>query len=456
VGCSTSGRSKKCFYSTTVKDISDLKPAYDVVIVGAGGHNGLISAAYLQKAGYSVCVLEQRNVIGGAAITEEIVPGFKFSRASYVLSLLRPYIINDLKLKEHGLKFYMREPYCSYTPIKEKLWSDFPAKSLFLSNNPTLNTAEISKFSKKDAHAYEKYEEKMSKFVKAVVYLLDNRPPNLSNAPGDGSIMKKLKSLIPLWKAAKEIRGDIPEFHEMMTASASKILNRWFKSEPLKATLATDALIGTMSGPHTLGTGYVLLHHIMGGIDGKPGAWAYAEGGMGAVSSAIGSSAAQLGASIFTGQEIQEIVYSSEQGGKSRATGVVTKNGKEVRANLAVFSNATPEVTFRKLTNVQHAPTIFWRGVYEIVAVSRLPNFAADPNPTPIVFTIHTNEPMFAFFSLIHTLFTVQRILGGSNFKEKIYSTAQCPSTSYWLRPMFTKSMLVPTNSSARFVSMWK
>ncbi|CAL8125815.1 unnamed protein product [Orchesella dallaii] len=364
--CSSFLRTKQNPYSTTVKDISDLKPAYDVVIVG-GGHNGLISAAYLQKAGYSVCVLERRNVIGGAAITEEIIPGFKFSRASYVLSLLRPYIINDLKLKEHGLRFHMREPYCSYTPIKETLWSDFPAKSLFLSNNPTLNNAEISKFSVKDAHAYEKYEEQMSKFVKAVVHLLDNRPPNLSNAHGNGSVVQKLKSLIPLWKAAKEIRGDIPEFHEMMTASASKILNRWFESEPLKATLATDALIGTMSGPHTLGTGYVLLHHIMGGIDGKPGAWAYAEGGMGAVSAAIGSSAAQLGASIFSGQEIQEIVYSQEEG-KPRATGVITKTGKEIKAKLAVFSNATPEVTFRKLTSVQQAQKIFGEEFMKSVA----------------------------------------------------------------------------------------
>lgn len=338
----------------STKHVSQLKGSYDVVIIGTG-HNGLISAAYLQKAGYTVCVLEKRPVIGGAAVTEEIIPGFKFSRASYLLSLLRPYIITDLKLKEHGLKYYLREPYSSYTPINQKYWSDFPSKSLLLSNEPSLNAAEIGKFSKKDVEAYEKYENQMGRFVKAVVHLLDSRPPNLNK--GMGSLSGKLKSLFPLVQAFQEIGlGNLPEFHEMMTASASKILNKWFESEPLKATLATDAIIGTMSGPNSPGTGYVLLHHIMGGIDGKAGAWAYAEGGMGAVSEAIGKSAASLGVDIFTEQEIKEITY--DEGG-TRCTGVVTTDGKEIKANLAVFSNATPEVTFKRLTKPAKSHAIF-------------------------------------------------------------------------------------------------
>jgi len=228
------------------------------------GHNGLISAAYLKKAGLSVCVLESRDVVGGAAVTEEIVPGFKFSRASYVLSLLRPFIISDLKLKDFGLKFHMREPFSSYTPLKESLWKSSPAKSLLLGSNPQLNHQEISKFSKKDAKAFEKYEEEMSRFVQAVVTLLDNRPPRFSSNSNSSSLLSTLKSLHPLWKAMRSLHlQDIPHFHELLTAPAARILDKWFESEPLKATLATDALIGTMSGPHTPGTGLELFSTIL-------------------------------------------------------------------------------------------------------------------------------------------------------------------------------------------------
>jgi phytoene dehydrogenase-like protein len=245
------------------------------------GHNGLVSAAYLQKAGYSVCVLERRHIVGGGAVTEEIIPGFKFSRASYLLSLLRPYIISDLKLKvifqifnnkvhlsklfkqvlkpvlylqKHGLKLHMREPYNSYTPIHEFHWSNFSAKALLLSSSPELNRKEISKFSEKDAVAFDKYEEKMTKFVKALNHLVDHRPPNLGNNKGLFSF-RRLKELKPALKALQAVGLHLPEFHELLTGSAGKILDKWFESEPLKATLATDALIGTMSGPNTPGTG---------------------------------------------------------------------------------------------------------------------------------------------------------------------------------------------------------
>jgi phytoene dehydrogenase-like protein len=149
----------------------------------------------------------------------------------------------------------MREPFSSYTPIKESLWSQSKAKSLFLGSNAKLNHEEISKFSKKDAEAFEKYEEEMNRFVQAVVALLDNRPPNLGGN-SSSSFFAKIKSLQPLWKAGKSLRlKDIPRFHEIMTAPAARILDKWFETEPLKATLATDALIGTMSGPYTPGTG---------------------------------------------------------------------------------------------------------------------------------------------------------------------------------------------------------
>lgn len=166
-----------------------------------------------------------------------------------------------------------------------------------------LTQAQIAKFSKKDVSAYEKYEEQMERFIKPVVRLLETRPANLGSQGPSVGLSKKWKSMMPLLKACRDLKAsEIPELHDIMTSSASRILDRWFESEPLKATLATDALIGVMAGPHSPGTGYVLLHHILGGVEGHPGEWVFAEGGMGGVSAAIGRSAASLGASIFTGQ----------------------------------------------------------------------------------------------------------------------------------------------------------
>ncbi|KAG4065300.1 hypothetical protein HA402_012742 [Bradysia odoriphaga] len=389
------------------REKSALKSSYDVVIVGAG-HNGLIAAGYLQKSGLSVAVVESRHVVGGAAVTEEIIPGFKFSRASYVLSLLRPYIINDLKLKEYGLKYYFREPYNSYTPIRDDFWSlpEYPAKSLLLSNKLELSQAEIAKFSVKDAQAYKSYEAEMGRYCKAVTHLIDSRPPHMKKNSKLG-LRERLNQFLPTLRALKELGPSrIPDFHDLLTSPASRILDHWFSSQPLKATLATDAVIGTMQGPQCPGTGYVLLHHVFGGIDGREGAWVYVEGGMGSLSAAIANSAAALGADIFTSSEVQEIVVKN-----GKACAVALKSGEQIEAKNAILSGTTPHVTFKKLLTektvndslgVEFLNKIqgidYTSPVTKInVAVNKLPNFIANPSSSPgkvepwHIGTIHLN-----------------------------------------------------------------
>ncbi|XP_073537441.1 pyridine nucleotide-disulfide oxidoreductase domain-containing protein 2 isoform X2 [Phyllobates terribilis] len=278
------------------------KLKYDAVIIG-GGHNGLVAAAYLQKSRVNCVVLERRHVIGGAAVTEEIIPGFKFSRASYLLSLLRPQIYKDLELKRHGLKIYFRDPH-SFTPLLENV-SGHPPRSLLLGADMAENQRQISQFSEKDAKAYPKYEDFMNRLVAAIDPLLD-APPVDTAAIAQGSLTSRLKSIKtvrPLLKAGITLGSQLPKYYEVLTAPISKILDEWFESEPLKCTLATDAVIGAMSCPSTPGSGYVLLHHVMGELEGKKGSWGYVEGGMGMVSNAIAKAAEDSGAEIYIEKE---------------------------------------------------------------------------------------------------------------------------------------------------------
>jgi len=352
-----------------------LKAKYDAVIVG-GGHNGLVSAAYLAQSGLDVLVLERRHVIGGAAVTEEIVPGFKFSRASYVLSLLRPRIIEDLELKKHGLKWFLRDPN-SFTPLRT-------GGHLLLGRDSSKNKAEIAKFSKKDSEAFGEYEKFIERMGHAIEPLLDQAPLDLRQGTGifNSQFARSFDALATsLWR----LRKDLPEFAELMTAPASKVLDKWFESEPLKMGLATDAVIGAMMSPRSQGSGYVLLHHMMGGVDGMPGAWAYVEGGMGAVSSAIAKSAIAKGVSVVTEAPVASILVD----GDKRARGVKLEDGTEIEARY-VLSNATHEVTFKKLVSQDLLSEKFKKQVASIcyrspvtkinVALSELPNFKAIPN----------------------------------------------------------------------------
>uniref|UniRef100_A0A803VAT0 Pyridine nucleotide-disulphide oxidoreductase domain 2 n=1 Tax=Ficedula albicollis TaxID=59894 RepID=A0A803VAT0_FICAL len=265
------------------------------------GHNGLVAAAYLQRAGLRTAVLERRHVLGGAAVTEEIVPGFKFSRASYLLSLLRPQIYADLELQRHGLRVLPRDPY-SFTPLLE---DRSPPRSLLLGHDMAQTQQQIAQFSQKDAQAYPEYEAFMGRMVLALDPLLD-APPVDTAALGKGSLLQQLRNLRtlkPLLQAGLALGRQLPHYYEVLTAPISKILDHWFESEPLKATLATDAVIGAMASPHTPGSGYVLLHHVMGELEGRRGAWGYVAGGMGALSQAITRAAAARGAHIFAEKE---------------------------------------------------------------------------------------------------------------------------------------------------------
>uniref|UniRef100_H0X8I0 Pyridine nucleotide-disulfide oxidoreductase domain-containing protein 2 n=2 Tax=Otolemur garnettii TaxID=30611 RepID=H0X8I0_OTOGA len=363
----------------------NLKPEYDAVVIGAG-HNGLVAAAYLQRLGVSTAVFERRHVIGGAAVTEEIIPGFKFSRASYLLSLLRPQIYTDLELKKHGLRLHLRNPY-SFSPMLEEGTGSKAPRSLLLGADMAENQKQIAQFSQKDAQAFPRYEEFMNCLASAIDPLLDVAPVDLT-AFQRGPLLQRVRSLAtlkPLLQAGRILGPQLPLYYEVLTAPIAKVLDQWFESEPLKATLATDAVIGAMASPHTQGSGYVLLHHVMGGLEGMRGAWGYVQGGMGALSDAIASSATTHGASIFTEKAVAKVQVSSD----GCVRGVVLRDGTEVRSKV-VLSNASPQVTFLKLAPQEWLPEEFVERISQLdtqspvtkinVAVDRLPNFLAVPN----------------------------------------------------------------------------
>ncbi|XP_041476921.1 pyridine nucleotide-disulfide oxidoreductase domain-containing protein 2-like [Lytechinus variegatus] len=383
-------------------DSSALNKEYDAIIIGAG-HNGLVASAYLQKAGLNTLVLERRHVIGGAAVTEEIVPGYKFSRCSYVLSLLRPIIVEDLELKKHGLKVHLRSDH-AFTPLLEEPGPNGRPRSLLMSKDEEFTKQQIAQFSKKDAEVYHKFDEYLNKIAGALGPLLDNPPLDL--LPSSRTSFKQKMQMVDIVKSiaqsGKTLGQDIPEFYNLLTAPMNKILDSWFESEPLKATLATDSVIGAFLTPDTPGSGYVLLHHVMGEIDGVKGAWGYAEGGMGAVSASIASAARSHGATILTEKPVSSLLISDDD----RACGVVLKDGTEIKSKM-VLSNATPKITFLDLIPSGILPEKLRQEVSSFdfkspvtkinVAVDRLPNFTALPNnsdntPGPNHFgTIHLN-----------------------------------------------------------------
>uniref|UniRef100_H3CTE9 Pyridine nucleotide-disulfide oxidoreductase domain-containing protein 2 n=1 Tax=Tetraodon nigroviridis TaxID=99883 RepID=H3CTE9_TETNG len=363
------------------------KSQYDALVIG-GGHNGLVAAAYLQRGGLRTAVLERRHVLGGAAVTEEIIPGFRFSRCSYLLSLLRPHICSDLELKKHGLKVYRRNPH-AFTPMLEEGLRGAPPRSLTLGSDLAINQREISKFSQKDAEVYADFVAHLEKLAAAVHPLLDAPPVDIPGITA-GPLRHRLaavKTCIPVVKCGLTLGTKVPDFYEILTAPIMKqILNRWFTSEPLKATLATDGVIGAMTSPSNPGSGYVLLHHVMGELEREKGAWGYVEGGMGGVSQAIASSARSYGADIFTEKDVEQVLVGSD----CAAKGVVLKDGTEIHSRV-VLSNATPYVTFRKLTPQSSLSPEFISAVDQIdytspvtkinVAVDRLPSFLAAPTP---------------------------------------------------------------------------
>ena len=342
---------------------------WDAVIVG-GGHNGLVTAAYLARAGQKVLVLEARDRVGGAAVTEEPWPGYRVSTAAYVVSLFRPEIVRDLDLGRHGYELLPRSP-SSFTPFPDD-------RSLLMGPDPVLNRREIAKFSVRDAERLPAYEARLERIARAIEPTLLETPPDpFSRRPGD-----LLRLARTGWRFLK-LGRDGPRAVEILTAPALTILDRWFESDEVKATLATDAIIGAMASPSTPGTAYVLFHHVMGECNGARGVWGYVKGGMGSLSEALAAAARTHGAEVRTGARVAKVRV---EGG--RATGVVLEGGEEIPARRVV-SNADATVTLLGLVGAEHLPGDVAEAVRSIdyssaslkvnLALSELPSFTALP-----------------------------------------------------------------------------
>jgi phytoene dehydrogenase-like protein len=336
---------------------------YDVVVIG-GGHNGLIHAAYLQRAGKKVLVLERRHVLGGAAVTEEVFPGFKFSVCSYVVSLLRPEIIRDLDLPRHGLEILPLDG--TFTPM---LNGDY----LWRVNDHAKTRREIARHSKVDAEAYDEYGKAMAdmgRFVKPILSMIPPDPTKLD--------WKGFQDLIFLGKRFRGLSGeDKYNQVQLMTMSAVDFLDQWFETDPLKATMSASGIIGTFLGVRSPGTAYVLLHHYMGEIDGAFRSWGFARGGTGAISNAIADAAREAGVEIRTETPIARIQV---RGGK--ATGVVLASGEEIDARV-VSSSVDPRLTFMKMVGEKELPGDFVEDIqrYKFRGSSGKVNFALEGLP---------------------------------------------------------------------------
>ena len=300
---------------------------YDAIIIG-GGHNGLTCAAYLAKAGRKVLVLEKRHLVGGAAVSEEIFPGFKFTVCSYVVSLLRPEVIRELELAKHGL--HIMPLLSSFAPTAD---GDY----LLTHPDESSNYHELRRHSKRDAETFPLFNQMMYEMAHAVKPILATVPPD-PGAPG-------LSGLRDLNYLRKHVQGmDKKSFHwltKMMTMSVSDFLDEWFETDILKSLMALNGIIGTMLGPKSPGTAYVLLHHYMGELDGAFTAWGAQKGGTGGVSEAIASAARSYGAEIRCNASVEQVLVKN-----GKAVGVVLENGDEIRSKV-VASGCDPTVTFR-------------------------------------------------------------------------------------------------------------
>lgn len=346
---------------------------YDAIIIG-GGHNGLVTAAYLAKAGQKVVVLERRPMVGGAAVTEEIYPGFKYTVASYVVSLLRPEIVRDLDLPRFGLEILPLESTVTPLPDGNYLgrWAD---------HAKTRN--EIMRHSIADAEAYDQFGQLMHHMAVMVKPILGMVPPRV------GSFRpSEIFKLAGLGKNFRKLGEKyVYDLTKLMTMSSADFLDEWFETEVLKATMSASGIIGTFMGPRSPGTAYVLMHHYMGEIDGNFRAWGFQRGGMGGVSEAIAGAARHLGAEIRLDAPVSEIIVKN-----GRATGVALANGDELRAKV-VASSLDPKLTFLKLIKENNLPEEFVQQVKNFkirgssgkvnLALGELPNFKCLPGDGP-------------------------------------------------------------------------
>jgi phytoene dehydrogenase-like protein len=343
--------------------VSQASGHYDAIVIG-GGHNGLVTAAYLARAGRKVLVLERRPVLGGAAVTEEIFPGFRFSECSYVVSLLRPEIIRELDLPRHGLEILPLDG--TFTPMLD-------GDHLWRTDDAAQTRRAIRRHSKLDAEAYFEYGQAMVQMARFVKPILSMVPPD--------AFTPNLSGLAQLFQQARRFqhlsRENQRNIVQLMTTSAVDLLDEWFETDVLKATMSASGIIGTFLGIRSPGTAYVLLHHYMGEIDGAFRAWGLPRGGTGAISLAIAAAATEAGVSIRTEAAVQRI---STRGG--RAVGVVLESGEEL-AGARIISSVDPRLTFERLLEPNDLDSDFLEQVrrYKYRGSSGKVNFALDGLP---------------------------------------------------------------------------
>ena len=354
-------------------DAGPKRASYDAIVVG-GGHNGLTCAAYLAKAGRRVLVLERRHVLGGAAVSEELHPGFTFSVCSYVVSLFRPHIIRELQLQRHGLEIIPLD--CSFLPLPD-------GRSLARWGDPHRTREEIARFSPADAEVYPEFGLTMTRLARFAKQLID------APAPDPASLdPRELLRMLRLSRSLREFDADLRYVNfKLMTMSAVDFLDLWFESDALKAPMSVSGIIGTFLGVRSPGTAYVLLHHYMGEIDGAFRAWGFAKGGTGRVSLAIARAARSHGAEILTSAPVERIRLAG-----GRATGVVLENGDEIGAKV-VISGLDPHRTFLRLVGERHLDGAFTEQIKRFkmrgssgkvnLALDRLPEFGCRPGDGP-------------------------------------------------------------------------
>ena len=300
--------------------------SYDAIIIGAG-HNGLTCAFYLAKRGLKVAVLEAQGTVGGAAVTDEFLPGFRNSAASYTVSLLQPKVIRDMELERHGLKVVLRK-------IDNFLPGD---GDYLLGGRNGLTRSEIVRHHAEDGDAYDRYMAELETVVPLIQKWLLKAPPDA------GAGLRGLPSMLSL---ANDMRGlstdQIRIVHEYATKSAGDILDRHFKGDLAKALFGFDGVVGNFASPYTPGTAYVLLHHLFGEAAGVPGAWGHAIGGMGAITQAMAQAAREAGADVVLNSPVEELIVE-----RGRAAGVVA-GGKAWRG-ATVVAGINPRLLFDKL-----------------------------------------------------------------------------------------------------------